>query len=189
MTYAPALAVLPSVAYVEYGKVPSMYLGPCTAISDASSRTCSAFALGLTVYGDGRRTATDLTGSIAVRPLISCRRGVGGHQQCTTCTMEMLHLARGCLPGTYSFRRVIRIPYSKLQIPNLTRNCTATVYGMERHRPLTLGGRSDPPPPRSGPHGASGVKGPCFHNDLICSSGFRRGVQGGCVWATVSPSM
>ncbi|EFJ46534.1 hypothetical protein VOLCADRAFT_93105 [Volvox carteri f. nagariensis] len=111
--YTPALAILPSVAYVEYGKVPKMYLGPCTAINDTSG--CSVFALGLTVYGDGRRMLLDLTGSITVQPTISCEQGSGdSKKQCKTCTMEMLHLPRGCLPGTYKYKFTASNGYSEV---------------------------------------------------------------------------
>ncbi|EFJ42395.1 hypothetical protein VOLCADRAFT_97453 [Volvox carteri f. nagariensis] len=111
--YTPALAVLPSVAYVEYGKVPKMYLGPCRAINDTSG--CSVFALGLTVYGDGRRMLLDLTGSITVQPTISCDQGSGdSKKQCKTCTMEMLHLPRGCPPGTYKYKFTASNGYSEV---------------------------------------------------------------------------
>ncbi|EFJ46527.1 hypothetical protein VOLCADRAFT_93090 [Volvox carteri f. nagariensis] len=111
--YTPALAVLPSVAYVEYGKVPKMYLGPCTSINDTSG--CSVFALGLTVYGDGRRMLLDLTGSITVQPTISCEQSSGdSKKQCTTCTMEMLHLPRGCPPGTYKYKFTASNGYSEV---------------------------------------------------------------------------
>ncbi|PNH08676.1 hypothetical protein TSOC_004773, partial [Tetrabaena socialis] len=101
VSYAPALAVLPDVSYVEYGKVPPMYLGPCTSLNDTAA--CSAWAFGLTVFSDGRRLVSDLTAAISVMAQVSCTQQ-GDSQQCTTCTLDALHTVLGCPPGTYTFR-------------------------------------------------------------------------------------
>ncbi|PNH08675.1 hypothetical protein TSOC_004770, partial [Tetrabaena socialis] len=101
VSYAPTLAVLPDVSYIEYGKVPPMYLGPCTSLNDTAA--CSAWAFGLTVFSDGRRLVTDLTAAISVMAQVSCTQQ-GDSQQCTTCTLDALHTVLGCPPGTYTFR-------------------------------------------------------------------------------------
>ncbi len=112
----PVLALLPSVSYVEYGKAPLQYLGPCTALNDTSAAgtACSAYALEATVYGDGRRVARDLTPEIVVEAVPSCTTqqataatGNGDDEQqpmCVTCTLEQLHLPGRCPPGTYTYR-------------------------------------------------------------------------------------
>ncbi|KAG2451339.1 hypothetical protein HYH02_003943 [Chlamydomonas schloesseri] len=115
----PALALLPEVAYVEYGTVPPYYLGPCTALLRAtvassssggggaagSAVSCSAVAAARTVGADGTQSLVDLTPAISVQPVSTCSASAdGGATACATCTLEQLHVPGRCPPGAYSYR-------------------------------------------------------------------------------------
>ncbi|GLC42759.1 hypothetical protein PLESTM_001376700 [Pleodorina starrii] len=62
----PALTLLAETAFVEYGKIPPYYLGPCVTLpaNAGSFKICNAYALQKVVYGDGQTDLTDLSSSI-----------------------------------------------------------------------------------------------------------------------------
>ncbi|PNW72097.1 hypothetical protein CHLRE_16g682550v5 [Chlamydomonas reinhardtii] len=123
----PVLALLPEVAYIEYGTVPPYYLGPCTALlrpntfnsssqagsassinsgrgSGGSAVSCSAVAAARTVAADGTQALLDLTPSISVQPVSTCSAAADGtNVACATCTLEQLHVPGRCPPGAYSY--------------------------------------------------------------------------------------
>ncbi|KAG2430825.1 hypothetical protein HXX76_009800 [Chlamydomonas incerta] len=108
----PSLALLPEVAYVEYGTVPPYYLGPCTALlkpnnaaGGGSAVSCSAVAAARAVTANGTQSLVDLTASISVQPISTCTAGADGTGAvCATCTLEQLHMPGRCPPGVYSYQ-------------------------------------------------------------------------------------
>lgn len=57
------------MAFVEFGQVPSLYLGACAALNATG---CSAYALSTTVLNNGTRLVEDLSGQVRRPGTQSC---------------------------------------------------------------------------------------------------------------------
>ncbi|EFJ49406.1 hypothetical protein VOLCADRAFT_89802 [Volvox carteri f. nagariensis] len=104
----PNITLLPpdDVAFVEYGSVSSVYLGPCTSLSD--TRSCGATAVGylLPTSTTGNITVVDLTAQLSVINVTPCNMtSTVSSASCQSCSLEALAAgSSGCLPGVYTFQ-------------------------------------------------------------------------------------
>ncbi|GLC66107.1 hypothetical protein PLESTF_000385600 [Pleodorina starrii] len=124
----PNITLLPSadVAYVEYGTVSPVFLGPCASVSD--TRSCGAVARGPLVptSPSGSITSSDLTAQLSVINTTPCNMTANGNTSCVSCSLEALAIgsSSGCLPGVYTFRYSV----TDDQGVTATANRTVVVY-------------------------------------------------------------
>ncbi|EFJ49748.1 hypothetical protein VOLCADRAFT_89514 [Volvox carteri f. nagariensis] len=123
----PNITLLPpaDVAYVEYGSVSPVYLGPCTSMFD--TRSCGAVATGvlLPTSPAANITTVDLTAQLSVINTTPCNTTSGSSTTCQSCSLEALAMgSSNCLPGVYTFQYSV----TDDQGVTATANRTVVVY-------------------------------------------------------------